>query len=87
MFSLTCRPAHSRPLLSAQLCMLGEARARAPVRASLSMVCECLAQYGASLAELTIAAYKELAVQRLDNNYNFHVLVLVIRLLQCEIRA
>jgi hypothetical protein len=34
--------------------MLGEARARAPVRASPSMLCECLAPYGNSLAELTI---------------------------------
>jgi hypothetical protein len=34
--------------------MLGEALARAPVRASPSMVSECLAPYGTSLAELTI---------------------------------
>jgi hypothetical protein len=34
--------------------MLCKARARASVRAELSMLSECLAPYGTSLAELTI---------------------------------
>jgi hypothetical protein len=35
--------------------MLGEARERAPVRGTPSMLCECMAPYGTSLPELTIA--------------------------------
>jgi hypothetical protein len=42
------------PMCCGTPCILGEAGARAPVRASPSMLSECLAPYGTSLAALTI---------------------------------